>query len=404
MVDWLIDEFKRDQGIDLSKDKMALQRLHEAAEKAKIELSSAVETEINLPFITADQTGPKHLVVKLSRAKLESLADDVFQRTMEPCRRALKDAGVKPGDIDEVILVGGSTRIPKVQAMVKEFFGKEPNRSVNPDEVVALGAAVQGGVLAGDVTDVLLLDVTPLSLGIETQGGIMTVLIPRNTTIPARKSQIFSTAEDNQPAVTVHVLQGERKMAGDNRTLGQFNLDGIPSAPRGVPQIEVTFDIDANGIVHVSAKDKATNKEQSIKITASSGLSDDDVDRMVKDAERSAQDDEARRELAELKNGTDALAYQIDKQLKEHGEKLGESDKAELQKAVEEARTALKGDDASAIKAAKENLEKKAHGLAEKLYKATGAQAGPEQAGPAGGESKGGSNDDDIIDAEFDTK
>jgi len=408
VVEWLIGEFRRDQGIDLSNDKMALQRLHEASEKAKVELSTAVETEINLPFITADQTGPKHLVVKLSRSKLESLADDVFQRTMEPCRRALKDAGLKPSDIDEVILVGGSTRIPKIQAMVTEFFGKEPNRSVNPDEVVALGAAVQGGVLAGDVQDVLLLDVTPLSLGIETQGGIMTVLIARNTTIPARKSQIFSTADDNQPAVTVHVLQGERKMAGDNRTLGQFNLDGIPAAPRGVPQIEVTFDIDANGIVHVSAKDKATNKEQSIQITASSGLSDDDVDRLVKEAEASARDDEARRELAELKNTVDALAYQVGKQLKEHGDKLSEGDRAELQGAVDGAKTALEGGDRKTIEAAKDKLEKAAHGLAEKIYKASGgAQAGPEatsggDAGSAGDGPKGG--DDDVIDAEFDTK
>ncbi|TNF29282.1 MAG: molecular chaperone DnaK [Deltaproteobacteria bacterium] len=403
VVDWLIAEFKKDQGVDLTNDKMALQRLHEAAEKAKIELSTAMETEINLPFITADQTGPKHLMVKISRSKLEALADDVLNRTVEPCRRALKDAGLKPSQIDEVILVGGSTRIPKVQAMVKELFGKEPNRSVNPDEVVALGAAVQGGVLAGDVTDVLLLDVTPLSLGIETQGGIMTVLIPRNTTIPARKSQIFSTADDNQPAVTVHVLQGERKMAGDNRTLGQFNLDGIPAAPRGVPQIEVTFDIDANGIVNVSAKDKATNKEQSVTITASSGLSDAEVDQLVRQAEASAKDDDARRELAELKNSTDAMAYQITKQIKEHGDKLDAADKADLEKAVEDAKAALESNDKGNIQAAKDVLEKKAHSLAEKIYKAAG---GAEQAaGGAGGpQQAGGGDDDDVIDAEFDTK
>ena len=412
IVDWLNAEFMKDQGVDLSKDKMALQRLHEAAEKAKVELSAALETEINLPFITADQTGPKHLVVKLSRAKLESLADDVFQRTIEPCRKAMKDAGLKPSEIQEVILVGGSTRIPKVQEMVKALFEREPNRSVNPDEVVALGAAVQGGVLAGDVTDVLLLDVTPLSLGIETQGGIMTVLIPRNTTIPARKSQTFSTADDNQPAVTVHVLQGERKMAGDNRTLGQFNLDGIPPAPRGVPQIEVTFDIDANGIVNVSAKDKATNKEQSVAITASSGLSDAEVDQLVKQAEASAKDDEAKRELAELKNTTDALAYQVEKQLKEHGDKLADADRAELRGAIDGAKKALESNDKAAIQTAKDVLEKKAHGLAEKLYKAAGAgQPGPGDAGGGGGggakggpQGGGSGGDDDVIDAEFDTK
>ena len=341
IVDWLCETFKADQGVDLSADKMALQRLHEAAEKAKIELSTAVETEINLPFITAVDGVPKHLVTKLPRAKMEQLADDVFQRTIEPCRRALKDAGLNADKVDEVLLVGGSTRIPRVEQLVQDFFHKESNHSVNPDEVVSLGAAVQGGVLAGDVTDVLLLDVTPLSLGIETQGGIMTVLIPRNTTVPTRKSQIFSTAETNQPAVTVHVLQGERKMASDCRTLGQFNLDGIPPAPRGVPQIEVTFDIDADGIVNVSAKDKATNKEQAIKITSSSGLADDEIDRLVKEAEEKAKEDEDRIELAELKNKLDSMAYQVEKQLADVGDQLEDDDKAGLEEAIKAAREAV---------------------------------------------------------------
>ena len=403
IVDWLMETFKSEQGIDLSADKMALQRLHEAAEKAKIELSTAVETEINLPFITADNTGPKHLVVKLPRAKMEQLADDVFQRTVEPCRRALKDAGLGPDGVDEVLLVGGSTRIPRVQALVQEFFKRETNHSVNPDEVVSLGAAVQGGVLAGDVTDVLLLDVTPLSLGIETQGGIMTVLIPRNTTVPTRKSQIFSTAEDNQPAVTVHVLQGERKMATDSRTLGQFNLDGIPPAPRGVPQIEVTFDIDADGIVHVSAKDKATSKEQSIKITSSSGLSDDDIDRLVKEAEEQAKDDEERAEMAELKNKVDSMAYQVDKQLKEMDDQLDDEDKAGLEEAVKTAKEAVKSDDKDALEAAQKNLEERAHKLAEKAYsQAAGATEGP--AADAPGNDGGSDSDDDVIDAEFDSQ
>ena len=402
IVDWMVGEFKRDQGVDLAKDKMALQRLTEAAEKAKIELSTAIETEINLPFITADQTGPKHLMLKLSRSKLEQLADDIFQRTIEPCRRCLKDSGLKNSEINEVLLVGGSTRIPKVQALVKEFFGKEPNRSVNPDEVVALGAAVQGGVLAGDVTDVLLLDVTPLSLGIETQGGVMTVLIPRNTTIPTKKAQIFSTAEDNQPAVTVHVLQGERKMASDNRPLAQFNLSGLPPAPRGVPQIEVAFDIDANGIVHVSAKDKATNTEQSVTITASSGLSEADVQRFVKEAEGAAKEDEEKRLTAEAKNGLDSLKYQVEKQLKEAGDKLDDAEKAELQAACDAAKTALESNDKAKITAAKDDLEKKAHKLAEKIYKAQGGAPGGQPG--AGPNPNQGGNKDDVIDAEFDTK
>ena len=402
IVDWLCETFKADQGVDLSADKMALQRLHEAAEKAKIELSTAVETEINLPFITAVDGVPKHLVTKLPRAKMEQLADDVFQRTIEPCRRALKDAGLNADKVDEVLLVGGSTRIPRVEQLVQDFFHKESNHSVNPDEVVSLGAAVQGGVLAGDVTDVLLLDVTPLSLGIETQGGIMTVLIPRNTTVPTRKSQIFSTAETNQPAVTVHVLQGERKMASDCRTLGQFNLDGIPPAPRGVPQIEVTFDIDADGIVNVSAKDKATNKEQAIKITSSSGLADDEIDRLVKEAEEKAKEDEDRIELAELKNKLDSMAYQVEKQLADVGDQLEDDDKAGLEEAIKAAREAVKEGDKDALEAAQKNLEERAHKLAEKVYAQTAGTA--DGAGPdaTGGDAGGG--DDDVIDAEFDSQ
>jgi len=404
IVDWLIEEFQKDQGVDLRTDKMALQRLHEASEKAKIELSAAIETDINLPFITADASGPKHLVTKLTRAKMESLAEQVFLRTIEPCKRALKDAGLTNADINEVILVGGSTRIPKVSELVSEFFGKEPNHSVNPDEVVSLGAAVQGGVMAGDVTDVLLLDVTPLSLGIETQGGIMTALITRNTTIPTKKTEVFSTAADNQTAVTVHVLQGERKMSGDNRTLAQFNLEGIPMSPRGVPQIEVTFDIDANGIVAVSAKDKATGKEQSVKITASSGLSDDDVDRLVKEAEESAAGDEEKRKVAETRNAVDSMCYQLEKQAKEIGDKLEEDDKKALEEATASAKAALESGGSEELEAAKAALEQVAHKLAEKMYAQTApeGEAGPEGAAP--GPDADADSDDDVIDAEFDTK
>ncbi len=397
VIDYLADEFKRDQGIDLRRDKLALQRLKEAAEKAKIELSSSKETEINLPFITADASGPKHLVMKLSRAKLESLVDDLVTRTLDPCRAALKDAGVKASEIDEVILVGGMTRMPKVIETVKQFFGKEPARNVNPDEVVAIGAAVQGAVLKGDVKDVLLLDVTPLSLGIETLGGVFTRLIDRNTTIPTKKSQTFSTADDGQTAVTIKVYQGEREMAADNKPLGQFDLVGIPPAPRGVPQIEVTFDIDANGIVSVSAKDKATGKEQQIRIQASGGLSDADIQRMVKEAEANAESDKQRREMVEARNQAEGLIHQVDKTLKESEGKASAQDRGEAEAALAAARSALEGQDPAALKQATDRLSQSAMKLGEAMYKAEAAN----QAGPASGPSSQGGKDDTVVDAEF---
>ena len=402
IVDWLVDEFKRDEGLDLRNkgNEMALQRLRDAAEKAKIELSTTMETEINLPFITADANGPKHLVKKLSRAKLEQMVEDIIQRSVVPCRQAMKDAGVEAKDIDEVVLVGGQTRMPRIQQLVKELFGKEPHKGVNPDEVVAVGAAVQAGVLAGDVKDLLLLDVTPLTLSIETLGGVATAMIPRNTTIPTRKSEKFSTAADNQTSVEVHVLQGERPMARDNRTLGKFHLTGIPPAPRGVPQIDVTFDIDANGILNVTAKDMATSKDQKITITSSSGLSKEEVDRMAKEAESHAAEDKAKREEIESRNQLDNMVYSVEKTLKEHGDKISGDEKSSVEAALTDAKKALEGSDGAAMNTAREKLMQASHKLAEVMYKASQT---PPDAGPTGGDgaSQQQKKDEGVIDAEY---
>ena len=405
VIDWLVEEYKRDQGIDLSKDAMALQRLKEAAEKAKMELSTTMQTDINLPFITATQEGPKHLNYTLSRSKFEQLVDDLIQRTIPPMEKALKDAGLSQGDIDEIILVGGSTRIPEIQQVVKDFFGKDPHKGVNVDEVVAVGAAIQGGVLAGDVKDVLLLDVSPLSLGIETLGGVMTTLIQRNTTIPTKKTEVFSTAEDNQTTVEIHVLQGERKMAMDNRTIGKFQLTGIPPAPRGMPQVEVTFDIDANGILHVSAKDRATGKEQKVRIEASSGLSDTEIDKMVKDAESHAQDDEERREKVEARNQLDSLVYQVEKDSGEWGDRVSEGTMERLEGAVERAKEALKGDDSTLINSARDELMQAFSAAGQEMYQAQAQEAEQDAAVPeTSAEEPAGSTaeaEEEVVEAEY---